>query len=209
MKTTKFLLFTLSVAFCMTLIFPEISNAQRRDYFTDEEIELIRDANEIDLRINVLVKAIDRRFSVINNDNSQEKQTKKDSAKWGELPTGTRLQLFSDIANILQKAIDDLEDLAARQSMNEKLLKNTGDSDEDQENARVLRTNNKKFPLAVHNLADASRKFEPMLEAALENTTDEREKGAILRALESCNLVIEGSSQIAKPASNKKNKKRN
>lgn len=203
----KFIFFTLTALFCLTLFFPTESNAQRRDYFTDAEIELVRDANEIDDRIEVLTKAIDRRFLVINNDASQEKQLKKDSDKWGELPTGTRLELLSDVSKILQKAIDDIEDLAARKSMNDKLLENKAENDQDENTQRIIKTNDKKFPTAVHNLADASRKYLPMLETLKSNTTDQKEIGALLRSIESCNLIIEGSSQVQKPVSKKKKSK--
>lgn len=203
----KIIFFTLTALFCLTLFFPTESNAQRRDYFTDAEIELVRDANEIDDRIEVLTKAIDRRFLVINNDASQEKQLKKDSDKWGELPTGTRLELLSDVSKILQKAIDDIEDLAARKSMNDKLLENKAENDQDENTQRIIKTNDKKFPTAVHNLADASRKYLPMLETLKSNTTDQKEIGALLRSIESCNLIIEGSSQVQKPVSKKKKSK--
>ncbi len=61
-KKLKFALFALTTLFCLTLLLPAAANAQRRDYLTDEEIELVRDAQEIDKRIGVLTKAIDRRF---------------------------------------------------------------------------------------------------------------------------------------------------
>lgn len=210
MKNTKSLLFVLTAFFCLTLIFPPMSNAQRRDYLTDEEIELVRDANEIDKRIEVLVKAIDRRFLVINNDTTQEKQLKKDSDKWGALPSGTKTDLLSDISYILQKAIDDIDDLVARKNMNEKLLQNTSDENEtDTETRRILKTNDQKFPAAVHNLADASRKYLPILETFGANAGNEKEKGVILRAIESCNMIIEASAQVQKPESKKKKNKGN
>jgi len=209
MNYTKSLLFVLTALFCLTLIFPQPSNAQRRDYLTDEEIELVRDANEIDKRIGVLVKAIDRRLMIINNDPTQEKQLKKDSEKWGELPSGTKTELLSDISNILQKAIDDIDDLAARKSLNDKLLQTTVETDTDIEAKRVLKANDQKFPAAVHNLADASRKYLPILETFGANAANEKEKGVILRAIESCNMIIEASAQVQKPESKKKKNKGN
>ncbi len=206
MKNTKSLLFVLTALFCLTLIFPPTSNSQRRDYLTDEEIELVRDANEIDKRIDVLVKAIDRRLLVINNDTTQEKQLKKDSDKWGALPSGTKIELLSDISNILQKAIDDIDDLAARKSLNDKLMQVDTDDEIQAEAKRVLKTNDQKFPLAVHNLADASRKYLPILETFGANAGNEKEKGVILRAIESCNMIIEASAQVQKPESKKKKK---
>lgn len=210
MKNTKILLFSLITLFCFTLVFPQNSNAQRRDYLTDAEIELVRDANEIDKRIDVLVKAIDRRFLVVNKDNSQAKQVEKDSDKWGELPEGTKTELLSDISSLLQKAIDDIDDLASRKSMNEKLLQNSSEENlTDEETKRVIKANDKKFPTAVHSLADASRKYLPMLEALEANPTNEKERGAILKAIESCNMIIEASAQIQRPETKKKKNKGN
>jgi hypothetical protein len=210
MKYSKisFIFLTLIALFCLMLFTPSISKAQSRDYLTDPEIELVRDANEIDKRIDVLVKAIDRRFLVINNDTSQTKQVTKDSDKWGELPTGTKLELLSDISKILQKAIDDIEDLVARKAMNEKLLESNNDNENETDinTKRVIKTNDKKFPTAVHNLADASRKYLPMLENLEANSKNEKEKGALLRSIEACNSIIEASTQVQKPETTKKKK---
>ncbi|MBK6723551.1 MAG: hypothetical protein IPG58_09875 [Acidobacteria bacterium] len=92
--------------------FPSLASAQR-DYFTAEEVELIRDAQEIDHRIDILVHAIDRRFAALKLEVASPKRPKKDEA-WGELPTGTRLELLYDIKRILQKAIDDIDSLSER-----------------------------------------------------------------------------------------------
>lgn len=189
----------------LTLFAPETINAQRRDYFTDQEIELVRDANEIDKRIDVLVKAIDRRFLVINSDNSQAKQVSKDLDKWGELPTGSRLELLSDISEIFQKAIDDIDDLASRKEMNENISKGTSENETDIYTKQIIKANDKKFPIAVHTLADASKRILITLESLNKTTTDQKEKGLILSSIESCNMIIEASANIERPSSKKKN----
>lgn len=209
MKTTKYLFFSLAIILCSFVLFSTEAKAQR-DFLTEAEIELVRDANEIDKRIEVLVKAIERRFLVINKDDSQSKQVQKDSDKWGELPEGTRTELLADISGLLQKAIDDIDDLAARKSMNDKLLQNTSEeNDADAETKRIIKTNDKKFPTAVHNLADASRKYLPILEKMEETAEDEKERGIILRSIESCQMIIEASTQVAKPEGKKKKNKGN
>ena len=54
------------VLFLALIVFVAIpASAQRRDYMTDPEIELIRDNQDIDKRIDVLTKMIDRRFSAM------------------------------------------------------------------------------------------------------------------------------------------------
>src|SRR2546421_7864948 len=80
------------------------AHAQARDYLTDDEIELIRDAQQIDMRIDVLTHAIDRRFAALNINVSPP--ARKETADWGAPPTGTRLQLLYDIKRLLHKAID-------------------------------------------------------------------------------------------------------
>ncbi len=194
------LLFVFSVSFFEA----QSVNAQRRDYFTDEEVELIRDSNEIDRRIDVLIKAIDRRLLVINKDTSQSKQLSKDEGKWGALPTGTRLELLFDISKIFEKAIDDIDDLAERKDMNSEMMKGNVGNETDEITKGIIKKNDEKFPSAVHNLADASRRMLPGFEAMIEETKDEKEIGALLRAVESCNLIIEAATQIARPAEKKR-----
>lgn len=163
--------FTALIAFCLAAPFG--ASAQKRDHLSEMEVELIREAQEIDRRTEVFVKAIDRRFLVLNNDRSQAKQIAKDIDSWGELPAGTRLQLFTDIKKILQEAINNIDDVAAHDKTDKDL-----------------------FPKAVRKLAEASQKYLPAFKTALDTTADEKEKGAILAAVESCREIIEASSKV-------------
>ena len=167
--TFAFLLFT----FAFLLSAP--ASAQRRDYLTDAEIELVRDAQQIDLRIEVLVRAIDRRFEVLNNTTA----AKKDSEKWGELPKGTRPELTSDITKILQKAVDDVDDVAAR-SMDSKF-----------------------FPKAFHKLVEAAQRFLPQFKTLLDQVKDEKERGSILNSIDLCNQIIEAAPKVPKEVKKK------
>lgn len=180
----KFTLYVLTAFFCLTLFFPASANAQRRDYLSDEEVELVRDAQEIDSRINVLTKAIDRRFLVLSNDTSQTKQIEKDAEKWGALPKGSRGALLSDIERILQKAIDDIDDVADHKKMDETL-----------------------FPKAVFKLTDSCQIYIPRLKTLYDSSKDEKEKGTILGALDSCNQIIEASAKVPKETPKEKKKK--
>lgn len=168
----KFLVL-LTVFFAGAQMFaPNGVHAQRRDNLTDKEIELVRDAQQIDLRMKIFVKAIDRRLLVVNNDASQAKQIEKDIDTWGELPTGTRGELFGDIARILDEAISKIDDVAVHDAKSD------------------------FFPSAVHILADGARKFLPELQTQLAKAADEKEKGAILNAVEYCNQIIEASAKV-------------
>ena len=91
----------------------------QRDYFTPEEIQLVQDAQILDKRIEIYIKAIDRRILVINNSaGADPKQLKKDSEKWGELPKGTRTDLISDISRILDSAISNIDDVSMHDENN-------------------------------------------------------------------------------------------
>ncbi len=179
------MLYVLTAFFCLTLFFPASANAQgRRDYLTDEEIELVREAQEINLRIEVLTKAIDRRFLVINNAASQTKQVQKDAEKWGELPKGSRPLLLWNIERILQKAIDDIDDVAAHK-----------------------KTESELFPIAIFKLTDACQSYIPQLKTLYDSSKDEKEKGSILGAIDFCNQIIEASAKVPKVELKKKKKK--
>jgi hypothetical protein len=182
----KFTLYTLTAFFLLLLFLPAAADAQRRDYLTDEEIELVRDAQQIDLRVGVLTKAIDRRFIALTGDASQTKQLEKDSEKWGELPKGNRVQLLSDIARILQKAVDDIDDIARRDKGMESEF----------------------FPKGVHKLADAAQLYLPKLRIELDKVKEEKERGSILTSIDLCNQIIEASTKVPREIPKEKKKKK-
>lgn len=168
--------FSSAMYFCLSLfalcVFAANASAQRRDHLTAEEVEIVRDVQEIDRRMEVFIKAIDRRFLALNNDSSQTKQVEKDLDKWGELPKGTRQQLLLDIEKIIEEAISKIDDVAARDM------------------------NSDRFPNAVHTLADGAKKFIPMLKMQLDKAETEIEKGAIIGSIEDCEEIIAASSKV-------------
>src|SRR5688500_14541362 len=89
--------------FLFIFLIPVEAPAQRRDYMTEPEIELVRDAQDIDQRIEVLTKMIDRRFAVLGLEVGGWRPTAKEQEKWGVVVTGSRSELLSDIRNLLQK----------------------------------------------------------------------------------------------------------
>ena len=176
-----FVFLTLLLTACCSLLTVQ---AQRRDHLTEKEIELVRDAQQIDHRIEVFVKAIDRRFLVLNNVASQAKQNEKDSDKWGELPTGTRQQLLIDIEKLLDEAISKIDDVAARDMKSD------------------------FFPIAVHTLADGANRFLPQLKTQMDKSTDQKERGAIIGAIEYCNQIIEASAKVKRETPNEIKKRK-
>jgi hypothetical protein len=104
-----------------------IAHAQQRDHLTQQEVDLVKEAQMLDKRVDVFIKAAERRMMVINGSGSaatNAKQLKKDSEKgWGELPTGSRAELVSDIAKILDEAITNIDDVSARDERNPLIAK--------------------------------------------------------------------------------------
>jgi hypothetical protein len=189
----------IAAAFCS--LFLTTSVLAQRDYFTDEEVELIRDAQQIDQRIDVLIHAIDRRFSVLKIDVAAPALNPKDKNKdnWGPLPTGTRMNMLSDIKQILQKAIDDIDSLAERPNSAYIPLPD----EKKPKHAEEL------FPNAVRKLAKAAERFKPALGKELEASKDAHEQGLIASSIEMCDEIITSVTKIPAPAPDSKNKKGN
>lgn len=157
--------------------------AQKRDNLTEKEDTQVRESQELDLRMKIYVKIIDRRFLAISDSNAaSSKQIQKEIDDWGELRTGASKDLYWDVQKTLDEAIGKIDDAAARDM------------------------NNPLFAKSVHILADAAQKWIPQLKSALDKTTDEKEKGSILGAIEYCNNIIEASTKIDKPKDEKKKK---
>ncbi len=176
-KSLFLALFTLIFIFSLTVI-----NAQKRDHFSEQESELIREMQEIDFRMAVFVKAIDRRFIVLNKSEvSNEKQIRKDLETWGELPKGTNAQLLKDIERILNEAINNIDDVAARD------------------------IKNKLLPKAMKILVESCKKSLPLLTSLDEKLTDKAEKDAIINSAEYCREIINAQTKI--PEEEKPNKK--
>lgn len=187
----------LTVSFAALLVFCSTAAAQR-DYLSAEEIELVRDAQQIDSRIEILTTAIDRRFEVLNLNVGAAKRVRKtksgDKEEWGEMPKGTRFELLLDIKRILQKAIDEIDNLAERPD------------------SLVIDPDDKKpkkyadlFPKAVRSLADAAKRYAPVLKGELDKNNDAGEKGSVLDSLEMCEQIIDSVNRL--PAEVKKSKK--
>ena len=114
-------LVTLALVLCVVVV------AQgQREHLTPQEIDLVKEAQVLDKRIDVFIKAAERRLMVINNaagSAANAKQLKKDSERWGELPTGSRAELVSDIARILDEAITNIDDVSSRDERNPLIAK--------------------------------------------------------------------------------------
>ena len=115
--TTRILL-----TFVVSLLLANTALAQR-DYLTPQEIDLVKEAQVLDKRIDVFIKAAERRLLVINGTTpatsaKPSKKDKEDAERWGELPTGSRAELVSDIARIVDAAIDNIDNVSEHDERN-------------------------------------------------------------------------------------------
>lgn len=95
------------------------ASGQRRDHLTPQEVDLIKDTQILDKRIEVFIKAAERRVLVLTGAaGANGKQLKKDSEKWGELPTGSPGELVWDVSRILDEAITNIDDVSSRDEKN-------------------------------------------------------------------------------------------
>jgi hypothetical protein len=120
------ILLTFSIALFAgsNFIAAQAAQRQQRDHLTQQEVDLVKEAQMLDKRIDVFIKATERRMMVINNSaGANAKLLKKDSERWGELPTGSRAELISDIAKILDEAITNIDDVSARDERNPLIAK--------------------------------------------------------------------------------------
>ncbi len=121
--TTRTLLLVLSAVFIVSGFVTPVS-AQHRDHLTQQEVDLVKEAQILDKRIEVFIRAVERRMIVINGSaTANAKQLKKDSERWGELPTGSRAELVADIARIFDEAITNIDDVSARDERNPLIAK--------------------------------------------------------------------------------------
>jgi hypothetical protein len=151
----------------------------KRDHLTETEANLVRDAQEIDKRIEVYVKAIDRRFLVLSNPNATE--PKKIAELFGDLPTGTRAQLLTDISRILDEAINHIDDLASRD------------------------VKNKLLPKSLKTLTEACQRILPTLKTYQAKADTDAEKEAVYNAIDYAESVIEAFANQPPEEPKKKN----
>jgi hypothetical protein len=162
--------------------------AQKHDHLTKEEIELVRDVQEIDNRMDIFVRAIERRLIAIEGtsglDKDQLKQIEKEQEKWGDIPEGSRSEMLSDVDKILDEAIDKLEDVAERDPKSE------------------------LFAYAVYILADYARVLSPKLDTLRDRSANPRDAAVLNSSIDQCADIVEASSKIPRPEPKSKKKKK-
>jgi hypothetical protein len=161
------------------------SQREQRDFLTPQEIELVRDAQELDVRAGVFIKAVERRMQALTGQAPPEtKQSKKDAARdaeaWGDLPKATRAELLYDIAHILDEAIENVDDTAQH---------------------------NPKSPLlnkSVRKLSDACERFLAQLTPMRATLTDKSEREQLEQAIDNAQQIVTAGKKV--PAEETKEK---
>jgi hypothetical protein len=159
--------------------------AQKRDNLTDQETDLVRYYQELDKRIEVFIKAIDRRFAIINGTaQPPSKKLVKDEPDWGDLPKGTRTELLGDVAGILDEAITNIDDVSRR----------------DEKNPMISRS--------LRKLTTAANGYMTQLAALRNQTKDADEEAALERVADNANQIIEVGAKLPPPAPEPDKKKK-
>ena len=115
----KKLISTLVLLFASPCLLNTDVLAQQRDHLTPQEVELVKEAQILDKRIDVFIKAVERRVQVLDGTvPATTKKSKKEAELWGDLPTGSRSDLVGDIARIFDEAITNIDDVSSRDERN-------------------------------------------------------------------------------------------
>jgi hypothetical protein len=179
-----------AILFALAALLPASSaqaQSNHRDHLSEKETEVVQNNQELDKRIDVFVKAAERRFAAINGVTMDiSKKTHKDGTvdDWGDAPRGTRAELLGDIAGLLDEAITNIDNVSLRDPKN---------------------------PLigpSVRRLAAAAKLFAPQLEAMRSNAKDADELAAIQRALESAQEILDASKSVPAPVEDPNKKKK-
>lgn len=160
---------------------------QRREHLTVQEVDMVRDTQELDRRSELFVKIAERRLAVITNPsaaNATPTLSAKENEKWGELPKGTRAQFLGDLARIFDEAIVNVDDVASR----------TPDS--------------ALLPKAVRKLAEASTRFIAQLTPLRTGTLAGGEREALEQTLDNLQQIIDAAKRLPEEAPGKKGEKK-
>ena len=165
----------LGVAPLLILLALVVSGAPRpaRDFLTPKEEELVKEAQILDKRVEVFIKAAERRLLVLTGPTAADgKQVEKDSEKWGELPTGTRTELIMDVANILDAAVTNIDDVALR----------------DEKNSLI--------PKALRKLADAATRIRAQVASMAQQSEVASERRAAERVMTNVQEIMEAAGRL-------------
>jgi hypothetical protein len=148
---------------------------RKRDPLTPQEVEMVREAQQLDARSNLFVKIAERRLAAVTG--GEQLQS---NAKWGELPKGTRADYLADLAAILDEAIENVDDVASRNPDSPHLGK------------------------SVRKLAEAAARFLAQLMPLRESIEDGPERESLERSIDGLQQIIEAAKKMPEEKDEKK-----
>lgn len=167
--------------FCfVVLVFSASVPGQRGDYMTAAEQDVVRNNQEIDARIAVLTYMIDRRLIALGIDTKVNKPSPGPESEWGPEPKGTKPELLFDIRHLLEKAIDDIDNLAGRLP----------------ERAKEERKGVNLFNKAVKSLDASAKRWLPIFKREFENAKDEETHSAAATSIGFCEQIVEAAARL-------------
>jgi hypothetical protein len=165
-------------ALCLLSSLAQIDAAaqpRKRDPLTPQEVEMVREAQQLDARTALFVKIAERRLAAVTG--AEQRQS---NVSWGELPKGTRADYLADLASILDEAIENVDDTASRSPESQHLGK------------------------SVRRLAEAAAKFLPQLTPLRESIEDGPERESLERAIDNLQQVVEAVKKVPEEKDEKK-----
>jgi hypothetical protein len=161
---------SLLFALCLCLSLAAAAAAQKREHLTSEEIELVRDNQELDARTGVFIKAAERRLLAATHPAESAKNAPNEKEKWGVVQ-GTRTQLYYDISKILEEAVVNVDDVAEHNPESPLLRK------------------------SLFMLSEASGRMLPELTKLREAAQSEAEADQLERALETAREITDAAKE--------------
>ncbi len=146
-----------------------LAQSKKRDHLTEQEVDQVRENQEIDKRMEVFIKACERRILVLTTPNATQK--KKEEEVWGPLPTGSKAELLMDYKRILEEAEEKMDDAFSHEA------------------------SSAPFKKALSKLKDAANKQIPQLRALASQMKDKKEQNALEEAIEEAETVTKASPE--------------
>lgn len=169
-------------ALALLCLFPLATNAaQRREHLTPEEIDLVRDNQELDKRTDVFIKAAERRMRAIADPSAAARAAEKEKEELGEVK-GTRAQLLYDVSHILDEAVVNIDDTATRNPESALLRK------------------------SLYKLSEAAAHLLPQLAPLREQIPEGPERDQLERAIEAAEEIVAAAKEHAVTAEDLKTK---
>jgi Xaa-Pro aminopeptidase len=154
--------------------------ARAADYLNDQEIERVREAQEIDKRVDVFLKLAERRLNALLGAPApqapppkEKKDKKKDkdepSNDYGPEPTGTVIELLDNYTKVMSELLDKLDDVYDKKKADPKLGK------------------------AMEKVLDTTQSHLKRLEQVRPKLKSEAEETALEKAMEIAKMAIDGA----------------